>query len=145
MSMDVTQRRIGARTRVRIRTHTVCRATCVHLVCRITLTCCTYAVNPDIRKEEWSIDEDVIIIHATRVHGKKWARIASFLPGRTDNAIKNHWNSTMKRRSASDACLRMRHMLTECACIERCATRLSRKAQDVLGMMAKHNDFPVSL
>ncbi|KAL6143894.1 hypothetical protein ACLB2K_054589 [Fragaria x ananassa] len=55
-------------------------------------------LRPNLKKGSLTAEEERIIIELHAKYGNKWARMASQLPGRTDNEIKNYWNTRMKRR-----------------------------------------------
>ncbi|CAN7114031.1 unnamed protein product [Brassica rapa subsp. narinosa] len=55
-------------------------------------------LNPTINKEAWTQEEELVLIRAHQVYGNRWAELTKFLPGRSDNGIKNHWHSSVKKK-----------------------------------------------
>lgn len=56
-------------------------------------------LRPDIKRGNITKDEEDLIIRLHRLLGNRWSLIAGRLPGRTDNEIKNYWNSNIAKRS----------------------------------------------
>lgn len=55
-------------------------------------------LNPDILKCDWREEEEWKLFLLHRLYGNKWAILSQMIAGRTDNSIKNHWNSIMRRK-----------------------------------------------
>ncbi|XP_072953488.1 myb-related protein 306-like [Typha angustifolia] len=55
-------------------------------------------LRPGIKRGNFTSHEEKLIIHLQALLGNRWAAIASYLPERTDNDIKNHWNTHIKKK-----------------------------------------------
>jgi hypothetical protein len=56
-------------------------------------------LDPGNSKNAWTPEEDALLIQLHEQHGNQWVKIATLMRGRSDNHIKNRWNSTLRKRN----------------------------------------------
>jgi hypothetical protein len=55
-------------------------------------------LDASVNRQSWTPDEDIRLAQLHERYGNAWTKLATFFEGRTDNCVKNRWNSTVKKR-----------------------------------------------
>ncbi|XP_010458145.1 PREDICTED: myb-related protein 306-like [Camelina sativa] len=83
----------------------------------------TNYLRPGIKRGNFTSHEEGMIIHLQALLGNKWASIASYLPQRTDNDIKNYWNTHLKKKLNKSECDAERSRSSENITLQTSASR----------------------
>ncbi|EMS56765.1 Myb-related protein Zm1 [Triticum urartu] len=62
-------------------------------------------LRPDLRRGNFTAEEEATVIKLHALLGNKWSKIAACLPGRTDNEIKNVWNTHLKKKARCNSAM----------------------------------------
>jgi hypothetical protein len=90
-------------------------------------------LRPELKRGTFSSQEEQLIIHLHSILGNSWCQIAASLPGRTDNDIKNYWNSFIKKK-------KLKHTLPSSSADGRGGTNSNTKP--VSGLSHAHDVSP---
>ncbi|KAH6761140.1 hypothetical protein C2S51_018089 [Perilla frutescens var. frutescens] len=100
-------------------------------------------LRPDLKRGTFSQEEENLIIELHAVLGNRWSQIATQLPGRTDNELKNLWNSSLKKKMRQRGIDPITHKpLSES---DQKEEKTSRGSSDELSFMDVENSYNVGL
>lgn len=101
---------------------------------------------PGVNTNEWTEEEDLVLVQTYQKLGKKWSKIANFLPGRSENNIKNRWHSYLKKRFENEPFLyvdQIKQIIRECHRKSNSDSRNKTKHQRLV-KEHPHADFVIS-